>query len=133
MYLLFNFFSTMWLLQICFTLRVRIWNYSGPYFPVWIRRDTEYLSLFSPNAEKCGPEYGHFWRSVSFSLILSHIPSLFLVKLEKCFINVCAYFKVIWKWGCCYLETLFFFVTKEWGPLRSPGRKKQFHVFYFMK
>ena len=31
---------------------------SGSYFPVsdWIRRDTEYLSVFSPNAGKYGPE-----------------------------------------------------------------------------
>ena len=37
----------------------------------WIRRDTEYLSIFSPNAGKCGKnadqnysEYRHFLRSV---------------------------------------------------------------------
>ena len=38
--------------------RVRVRSYSGPHFPHldWIRRDTPYLSLFSPNVEKCGPE-----------------------------------------------------------------------------
>ena len=55
---------------------VRIRSYSGPHFPPifphldWIRRDTEYLSVFSPNEGKCGKnvdqnnsEYGHFLRS----------------------------------------------------------------------
>ena len=45
---------------------VRIRSYSGPHFPAfglnaerysdWIRRDTPYLSVFSPNEGKCGPE-----------------------------------------------------------------------------
>ena len=54
---------------------VRIRSYSGPHFPAfphirhsdWIRRDTEYLFVFSPNVGKCGKnadqnnsEYGHF-------------------------------------------------------------------------
>ena len=32
--------------------------FSGPYFPYsdWIRKDTQYLSVFSPNAGKYGPE-----------------------------------------------------------------------------
>ena len=55
----------------------RIRSYSGPYFSRiflhsdWIRRDTEYLPVFSPNALKCGKnadqnnsESGHFLRSV---------------------------------------------------------------------
>ena len=55
--------------------RVRIRSYSGPHFwrifpqSYWIRRDT-YLSVFSPNAGKCGKiahqnnsQYGHFLRS----------------------------------------------------------------------
>ena len=57
---------------------VRIRSYSGPHFPLvfphshWIRRDTEYLSVFSPNAGKCeknadqnNPEYGNFLHSVA--------------------------------------------------------------------
>ena len=38
--------------------RVRIWSYSGPHFfrifphSDWIRRDTEYLFVFGPNAGK---------------------------------------------------------------------------------
>ena len=53
-----------------------IWNYSDPYFSRirphsdWIQRDAEYLSVFSPNAGKCGKnvgqnnsEYGHLLRS----------------------------------------------------------------------
>ena len=38
--------------------RVRIWRSSGPYFPAFglIRRETMYLSVFSPNAEKHGPK-----------------------------------------------------------------------------
>ena len=51
----------------------RIRSYSGPRFSRifphsdWIRRDTEYLSVFSPNVRKCEKnadqnkaEYGHF-------------------------------------------------------------------------
>ena len=37
---------------------VRIRSYSGPHFAAFRlnRRDTEYLSAFSPNAGKYGPE-----------------------------------------------------------------------------
>ena len=37
----------------------RIWSYSDPHYlhQDWIRRDTLYLSLFSPNEKKCRPEY----------------------------------------------------------------------------
>ena len=36
----------------------RIRSFSGPHFPTFglNRRDTPYLSIFSPNAKKCGPE-----------------------------------------------------------------------------
>ena len=42
---------------------VSIWNYSGLHFPHsnWIRRDTSYLSVFSPNAGKCRPEELRIW------------------------------------------------------------------------
>ena len=56
----------------CFRIR----SYFGPHFPRifrhsdWIRRDTKYLSVFSPNAGKCGKNvdqnnsgYRHFLRS----------------------------------------------------------------------
>ena len=56
---------------------VHIRSYSGPHFSRifphsdWIRRETKYLSVFSPNAGKCGKnadqnnsEYGHFIHSV---------------------------------------------------------------------
>ena len=55
---------------------VCIWSYSGMHFSRifphldWIRKDTEYLSVFSQNAGKCGKnadqnnsEYGYFLRS----------------------------------------------------------------------
>ena len=37
---------------------VRIRSFSGPYFPAFgrIRRDTPYVSVFSPNAGRYGPE-----------------------------------------------------------------------------
>ena len=37
---------------------VCIQSFCGPYIPLldWIRRDTKYFSIFSPNARKCGPE-----------------------------------------------------------------------------
>ena len=57
--------------------RVLIWSYSGPHFfrifphSGWIRKDTAYLSVFSPNVGKFGKksdqnnsEYGLFLRSV---------------------------------------------------------------------
>ena len=56
---------------------VRIQSYSGPHFSRifrhsdWIRKDTPYLSVFSPNAAKCGEnadqnnsKYGRSLRSV---------------------------------------------------------------------
>ena len=56
---------------------VRIRSYSGPHVSHilphsdFIRRDAEYLSVFSPNAGKCvknadqnNSEYGHFLRNV---------------------------------------------------------------------
>ena len=35
-----------------------IWSFSGLYFPTfeWIRKDTQYFFVFSPNAGKYGPE-----------------------------------------------------------------------------
>ena len=61
--------------------RVRIRSYSSPHFSHifphsdWIRGDTPYLSIFSPNAGKSGKnadqnnsEYGLFLRSVFHSL-----------------------------------------------------------------
>ena len=56
--------------------KIHIRSYSGPHFSHifphsdWIRRDTPYLSVFSPNSGKCGKngdqnnsEYGLFLRS----------------------------------------------------------------------
>ena len=71
-----------------------IWSYSGPNFSRifshsdWIRRDTSYLSVCTPNAGKCrkyadqnNSEYGHFLRSAV--LMLTCISSsLFNFKLE---------------------------------------------------
>ena len=69
--------------------RVRIRRYSGPHFSRiflhsdWIRSDTPYLSVFSPNAGKCGEnadqnnsKYGHFLRSESTSFYVVHSTSL---------------------------------------------------------
>ena len=43
-------------LRSCHSVKsVLIRSYSGPHFPV-LGLNTEYLSLFSPNAGKCGPE-----------------------------------------------------------------------------
>ena len=47
--------------------------FSGPYFHA-LGLNTEYLSVFSPNAGKYGPEknsvFGHFSRSVSLIIVL---------------------------------------------------------------
>ena len=57
-----------------------------PIFPHsnWIRRDTTYLSVFSPNAGKCGSnedqinsEYGHLLRSVG----VIWLPSVWFVRV----------------------------------------------------
>ena len=42
---------TAWKVSIFGIFLLRIFSHSD-----WIRRDTDYLSVFSPNAEKCGPE-----------------------------------------------------------------------------
>ena len=85
---------------------VRIWSYSGPHFSSifphsnWIRRDTDYLFVFSPNAGKCGKnanqnnsEYGFFLRRDSLRLVFLIISQnskesnwgriFFLIKKER--------------------------------------------------
>ena len=65
-----------------FVKRVRIRSHSGPHFlhifphSNWIRRDASYLSVFSPNAGKCGKnanqntsEYGLFLRSMLQTIV----------------------------------------------------------------
>ena len=65
---------------------VRIRSFSGPHFARifqrldWIRRDNPCLSVFSPNARKCGKnggqnnsEYGHFLHSLDKYLYLLFI------------------------------------------------------------
>ena len=58
--------------------------FSGPYFPAFglnteryaVRRDTEYLSVFSPNAGKYGPEktpYLDTFHAVCFSSTDAHV------------------------------------------------------------
>ena len=54
---------TAWKVSVFGVILVRIFPHSD-----WIWRDTRYLSVFSPNTGKCGPnnsEYGHFLRSVN--------------------------------------------------------------------
>ena len=48
----------------------------------WIQRDTKYLSVFSPNAGKCGPEktsYLDNFHAVTFSEVFSGQPLLILL------------------------------------------------------
>ena len=52
---------------------VRIFRYSG-----WIRTDTPYLSIFSPNAGKCWPEY--LWIRTLFTHWEEWVISTFLEK-----------------------------------------------------
>ena len=87
---------------------VRIRSYSGPHFPRifpnsdWIQRDTEYLSVFSPNSGKCGKnvdknnsEYGHFLRAVLWMEQRSSVICFFLLSklidliLHKKELNLC--------------------------------------------
>ena len=60
---------TAWKLSVFGVILVRIF----PHFD-WIRRDSQYLSVLSPNAGKCWPdnsEYGHFLRSAILIIISS--------------------------------------------------------------
>ena len=65
---------------------VRIWSYSGLHFSSifphsdWIRRDTDYLFVFSPIVGKCGKnadqnnsEYGFFLHRYSLRLVFLNI------------------------------------------------------------
>ena len=76
---------------------VRIGSYSGPHFSHifphsdWIRRDTQYLSVFRPNAEKCeknadqnNSEYGQFLRSVNFHNIDIYLRKVLKIKYFLC-------------------------------------------------
>ena len=56
--------NTAWKVSLFRVFVVRIFSYSG-----WIRKHKEYLSVFSPNAGKCGPEklLLHFLRSGIFT------------------------------------------------------------------
>ena len=59
---------TAWKVSIFGVILVRIFPHLD-----WIRRDTQYLSVLSPNVGKCRPdnsEYGHFLRS-AISIIIS--------------------------------------------------------------
>ena len=64
---------TAWKLSIFGVFLVRISRHSD-----WIRRDTPNLSVFSPNAGKCGlkkkSEYGHFSRSDCFRKKITIFP-----------------------------------------------------------
>ena len=61
----YNF--TAWKVSVFGVILARIFPHSD-----WLRRDTEYLSVFSPNAGKYRPEknsvYGHFSRSLNHLL-----------------------------------------------------------------
>ena len=79
--------------------------FSGPYFSDWIRRDTEYLSVFSPNAGKYGLEktpYLDTFHAVSFlrkknsekksvynrELCICEIAGTLMIKNSKCIICI---------------------------------------------
>ena len=58
------------LVRVYYVKSARIRSFSGPFLPAFGRNteryDMKYLSVFSPNARKYGPEnseYGHFSRS----------------------------------------------------------------------
>ena len=48
-------FAKVRMINIHWVKSVRIRSYSGPHFPAF-GLNLEYLSVFSPNAENCGPE-----------------------------------------------------------------------------
>ena len=50
---------TTWKVSVFGIILVRIFPHSD-----WIRRDTPYLSVFSPNADQNNSEHAHFSRSV---------------------------------------------------------------------
>ena len=61
-------FITVWKVFVFRVFLVRIFSYSD-----WIRRDTEYLCVFSPNAGKCGPEKLRRWTLFTHCITLSNI------------------------------------------------------------
>ena len=72
---------------------VGIRSYSGPRFPHshWIRRDTPYISVFSPNAEnpvQNNSKYWHFlecvnqWANIRFGLTVKQILRKRVISLE---------------------------------------------------
>ena len=81
--------------------RVRIRNYSGPHFfrifpySDWIRRDTTYLVLFSPNAGEWGKiadqnnsEYGYFLRSDAIKFFM-HLAACLLHMIFTKYATAC--------------------------------------------
>ena len=60
------YFGTASKVSVFGVILVNIFPYSD-----WLRRDTPYLSVFSPNAGKYGSKYGHFLRSVVSILYIS--------------------------------------------------------------
>ena len=61
-------FITVWKVFVFRVFLVRIFSYSD-----WIRRDTEYLCVFSPNAGKCGPQKLRRWTLFTRYITLSNI------------------------------------------------------------
>ena len=60
-----SFISTAWKVSVFGIILVRIF----PHWD-WIRRDTEYLSVFSPNTEKHGLKWWCWWKLQSYRILL---------------------------------------------------------------
>ena len=104
----FESFIAIWSLALCSVKSVRIRGYSGPHFfphfPAFGLNterfsDTPYVSVFSPNAGKCGKnadqnnsEDGHFLRSFGDLLDKDKSVSIHLQNIQKLGIEI---FKVL--------------------------------------
>ena len=82
---------TVWKVSLLGVILVRIFPHSD-----WIRRDTSYLSVFSVNARKCGPEYlriqtilTQWWRFLYFISNLSqyHVKVVSLINIPVSSLN----------------------------------------------
>ena len=73
----------------------RIQSFSGPYFPAFGLN--KYLSVFSQNAGKCGPEYLRIWTLFMQWMFVRalNMPFLMALKLRRYFLKE-SHFIAIW-------------------------------------
>ena len=87
--------------KFCLVKIVRIWSYSGPYFPAFGLNISPYSVRMRENTDQNNSEYGHFSRSVC----LAKIYKLLSTCLFKRNIFICCLIKYIMKLIICKHNT----------------------------